>query len=296
MHRRAAGPILREAGTGLTGPAIILIISRAVFKPIFCKGTEMAKIGARAVRAAVSGAGARAAGKAPPRCASSPTRARLGLDHRPAAPGDPSRAAMPTARSCRPSASWPRPSAPRAPRCAPRSTSSRRSGWSRAGSAAGTFVNFAPPRDAEDVAELTSPLELIEVRLALEPHMARLAVLNATARDIDRLAEPIDAMERRSATPRASPCWTSSSTCGSPNAPAIPLMVCALSADQRGARARAVERDEGQGADAERIAEYNQQHRSSYEAIRSRDVEGAVAIVTNHLHYARRQLLGAGSE
>jgi hypothetical protein len=26
----------------------------------------------------------------------------------------------------------------------------------------------------------------------------------------------------------------------------------------------------------------------------SRDVEGAMAIVTNHLHYARRQLLGVG--
>jgi DNA-binding GntR family transcriptional regulator len=47
---------------------------------------------------------------------------------------------------------------------------------------------------------------------------------------------------------------------------------------------------------AERIADYNHQHRSLYEAIRSRDVEAAVAMITNHLHQARRQLLGAGSE
>jgi DNA-binding GntR family transcriptional regulator len=46
----------------------------------------------------------------------------------------------------------------------------------------------------------------------------------------------------------------------------------------------------------ERIAEYNRQHRNLFETIRSRDVEGAVAIVTNHLHYARRQLLGAASD
>jgi DNA-binding GntR family transcriptional regulator len=45
----------------------------------------------------------------------------------------------------------------------------------------------------------------------------------------------------------------------------------------------------------ERIAEYNRQHRTLVEAIQSRDVESAVAIVTNHLHYARRQLLGAGA-
>ena len=44
---------------------------------------------------------------------------------------------------------------------------------------------------------------------------------------------------------------------------------------------------------AQRIGEYNQQHRNLYDAIRSRDVESAVAIVTAHLHYARRQLLGA---
>ena len=45
-----------------------------------------------------------------------------------------------------------------------------------------------------------------------------------------------------------------------------------------------------------RIAEYNQQHTALYEAIRTRDIEAAVAIVTNHLHYARRQLMGANSE
>jgi len=32
-----------------------------------------------------------------------------------------------------------------------------------------------------------------------------------------------------------------------------------------------------------------------FEAIRSRDIEAAVAVVTHHLHYARRQLMGAGS-
>ena len=46
----------------------------------------------------------------------------------------------------------------------------------------------------------------------------------------------------------------------------------------------------------ERIADYNRQHRILYEAIVSRDVESAVAHITSHLHVARRQLLGAGSE
>jgi DNA-binding GntR family transcriptional regulator len=42
-----------------------------------------------------------------------------------------------------------------------------------------------------------------------------------------------------------------------------------------------------------RIAEYNEQHLALYEAIRTRDIEAAVAIVTHHLHAARRQLMGA---
>ena len=43
----------------------------------------------------------------------------------------------------------------------------------------------------------------------------------------------------------------------------------------------------------QRISDYNRQHRALAEAIASRDVEGAVAMVTSHLHYARRQLMGA---
>ena len=56
---------------------------------------------------------------------------------------------------------------------------------------AGTFVNGDGQAANEEVAELTSPLELIEVRLGLEPNMVRLAVLNATARDIERLESAV---------------------------------------------------------------------------------------------------------
>src|SRR5262245_35287438 len=49
----------------------------------------------------------------------------------------------------------------------------------------GTFVEFRNPPGKSEVAELTSPLELIDARLAMEPYMTRLAVLNATGRDID---------------------------------------------------------------------------------------------------------------
>ena len=65
----------------------------------------------------------------------------------------------------------------------------------------GTFVSFQSRSDADDFAELTGPLELIDVRLGIEPTMVRLAVLNATARDIERIAsavEPYGAVQSRS--------------------------------------------------------------------------------------------------
>jgi DNA-binding FadR family transcriptional regulator len=55
----------------------------------------------------------------------------------------------------------------------------------------GTFVNAAarsPARRVDRILEHTNPLEVIEVRLSLEPVTARLAALRASRCDIDRLA------------------------------------------------------------------------------------------------------------
>src|ERR1700674_539751 len=42
----------------------------------------------------------------------------------------------------------------------------------------GTYVTQQVQAEDDDVAETTSPLELVEVRTAIEPRMVRLAVLN----------------------------------------------------------------------------------------------------------------------
>ena len=49
--------------------------------------------------------------------------------------------------------------------------------------------------DRADVAEITSPLQLLEVRLALEAQMVRLAARNMTARDITGLENSLEHME-----------------------------------------------------------------------------------------------------
>lgn len=160
----------------------------------------------------------------------------------------------------------------------------------------GTFVNYRNRTGTEDIAEITSPLELIEVRLGVEPHMVRLAVLNATGRDIDRLQEAVVCMETGSSDPESFTQLDEQFHLLIAESTHNPLMVWIYREinDVRCHAQWAAMKDKV--LTAERIAEYNRQHRNLFEAIRSRDVEGAVAIVTNHLHYARRQLLGAASD
>lgn len=157
----------------------------------------------------------------------------------------------------------------------------------------GTFVNFRAPSDAEDIAEQTSPVELIEVRLAIEPHMVRLAVLNATARDIDRLAEAMTRMADGSNDAETFTELDEQFHLVIAEATRNPLMLWLY-------RQINLVRTHSQWNEMKdkiltpaRISEYNEQHRALFDAIRARDVESAVAIVTNHLYYARRQLIGA---
>jgi len=54
----------------------------------------------------------------------------------------------------------------------------------------GTFVGSPPPAGTEDMSALTSrtnPGEVMQARLMVEPELARLAALNATASDIDEM-------------------------------------------------------------------------------------------------------------
>ena len=160
----------------------------------------------------------------------------------------------------------------------------------------GTFVNFRAQGDTQDIAELTSPLELIEVRLGIEPNMVRLAVLNATARDIERLANAIGRMEHASGDTEGFTLWDEEFHQLIAEATRNPLMVWIYRQINTVRTHRQWNAMKDKVLTSARIAEYNAQHTALYEAMRTRDMEAAVAIVTNHLHYARRQLVGANSE
>ena len=160
----------------------------------------------------------------------------------------------------------------------------------------GTFVSYRPPLGEGHIAELTSPLELIDVRIGIEPQIARLAVVNSTARDLERLNEALRRVEASGDDSeyfsRADERFHQILAECTHN----PLMVWLYQQinDVRGHAQWDSMKDNV--LSAERITAYNEEHRALYESLRSRDVEAAGRIISEHLERARRHLLGASAQ
>lgn len=156
----------------------------------------------------------------------------------------------------------------------------------------GTFVSYREYTDEEEIAETTSPVELMEVRFAVEPSMVRLAVLNSTARDLERFRQALEQVEAGDKDPdefsRADEAFHLTLADCSRN----PLMVRLYRHinDVRGHNQWSARKDKI--LTIEHIAEYNRQHRRLYEAVATRDMEEAVRMITRHLEKARADLLG----
>ena len=154
----------------------------------------------------------------------------------------------------------------------------------------GTFVTFRPEAADEDVAEVTSPLELVDVRLAVEPHMVRLATLHATLRDFERIAGALDELESVGDSSEAFTKWDRTFHQLVAEATHNPLMISIYRQINhvRGHRQWNAMKDKV--LTAESIEDYNRQHHALFDALKARDADAAVAIVHEHLVAARHQL------
>ena len=159
----------------------------------------------------------------------------------------------------------------------------------------GTYVNHKLTADEIDIASATSPLELFDVRRGVEPQIARLAVANASAIDIGKLEQTLNALESlpSNATPEqftlADQAFhlTLSECTGN----ALMIWTYRHINDVRSHDLWNAMKDKILGP--ERIAQYNRQHRAIFEAIAARDVDSAAAQSINHLELARSDLMGA---
>ena len=160
----------------------------------------------------------------------------------------------------------------------------------RAGS--GSFVCYRGYADHEDITELTSPLELIDVRIAVEPAMARLAVMNANAQDIERMEEALLRVEKETTDPKIFSIHDERFHLSLAECARNPLMLWLYRHINvvRGHAQWVARKDKV--LTPQKIRQYNQQHRNLFTAISRRDVDEAEKAIREHLALAKADLLG----
>ncbi|CAN5254392.1 FadR/GntR family transcriptional regulator [soil metagenome] len=138
----------------------------------------------------------------------------------------------------------------------------------------------------------TSPAELMEARLALEPSIIEMVIRNATPADFDRMDECCDQGEA-AATLEAFEHWDGalheSIAAAAHNAfvtNVFKLMNAARAQGEWGMLKR-------QSVTAERRVAYQHEHRALVAALRDRDLTRAIDRAREHLIHVRRNLLGA---
>jgi DNA-binding FadR family transcriptional regulator len=158
----------------------------------------------------------------------------------------------------------------------------------------GSYVTYPAERDGperEDVAEITSPLQLLEVRLALEPQMVRLASRNMTARDIAGLEEALRNTESAANDEETFSHWDKIFHLRIAEGTRNPLMITMYGQINHVRTHDLWESIKGAILTPERIRQYNNHHREVFDAIRRRDPEAAVACMNNHLLLAQQDLV-----
>lgn len=163
----------------------------------------------------------------------------------------------------------------------------------RAGS--GAYVIWADMRPAALPIESARPLELMDARFALEPHMCRLAVLHARRADFDKMEELMQRMEAAPADPvdfaEADSEWHAALAQSTGNNLLIGILgqINSVRGLDEWTRMRRLTLNEPT------IAKYNAQHRQILNAIRAREPERAAVLMKEHLEHARLTLTRAAA-
>jgi DNA-binding FadR family transcriptional regulator len=157
----------------------------------------------------------------------------------------------------------------------------------------GTFVAGAAVADAIPAASAahTSPAELMEARLRIEPALAELIVTNATSADFERMESCLERAEK-AATLDEFELWDA----------ALHEALAEATHNRFVARVldmvTAVRQQSEWGKLKDRIVtperriRYQQEHREIVSALKARDADSARAAIVAHLQHARRNLFG----
>lgn len=159
----------------------------------------------------------------------------------------------------------------------------------------GTYVLYELSADGNLVIDQARPLELIDARFALEPHICRLAVLQATSRDLDKAERLLqimegcgDDMELFASTDTTFHTHLAETTRNS-------LLIWVISQISNVRTLKQWDQMRVQTLNPKIVEQYNKQHREVLNAIRSRDPERAANLMKDHLETARLSLTRAAS-
>jgi DNA-binding FadR family transcriptional regulator len=159
----------------------------------------------------------------------------------------------------------------------------------------GSYVVHSDAAPASALFGSARPLELIDARFALEPHICRLAVLHATPADFARAEVLLATMEASVGDPLE---FSLADTrfhallAESTNNALLVWMVAQINAvrsQEQWAHMRNITLNEAM------ITTYNEQHRAIFDAVRGRQPERAADLMKQHLETARLSLTRAAA-
>ena len=159
----------------------------------------------------------------------------------------------------------------------------------------GTYVAHQPDEQATKAIEQANPLELIDARFALEPHICRLCILHGRRADFDKLEALCQRMETSLDDPVAFAeadtefHRTLAETTGNKLLSWVIGQINSVRSLDEWTRMRHLTLDQGI------ITHYNAQHRQILNAIRAREPERAASLMKDHLETARLSLTRAAA-
>ena len=155
----------------------------------------------------------------------------------------------------------------------------------------GTYVTHRDTTDQQEISSVTSPLEMNEVRIAIEPQMVRLAIANASSRELDELRAALRQCEDCGGDPEKFARGDAAFHMALAHCSRNKLMYWLyerISEVRRHSQWRTMK---AKLLTPERIDFYNSQHRRLYEAIAARDTGSAVKLIKQHLYGVHDDLL-----
>lgn len=159
----------------------------------------------------------------------------------------------------------------------------------RAGS--GTYVTWTEGQNRRPTVEITRPLELVDARFAVEPHMCRLAVLHATEVELDRLETYLESMEARPEDPEHFADTDEAFHLALARTTQNPMIAWFMEKIHEARSHAQWARMRTLTLTPEIIRNYNAEHRAVVEAIKHRDAEAAALAMKTHLATARTSLM-----